>query len=190
MSEPSVTHVAVVNAEAHAPPVSESGATALGYLGLDVGQRQVSACVLLADGREAVRRWSVPNTRLGAEALVARVAELAGQQGLSRLRIGLEATAMYWWPLACFLNETPLLQSVQREVYALNPKLVHGRKKVYADNGKTDPKDAFLIAERLRIGRLPAPFQLAVVYARNRAQIVAYAWLNGAGHVANKHNLR
>jgi transposase len=165
MSEPIVTSVAVVNAKVHAPPVSDGGVTALGYLGLDVGQRQVSACVLLADGREAVRRWSVPNTRPGAEALVNRVVELAGQQTLSRLRIGLEATGLYWWPLACFLNDTPLLQGVQREVYALNPKLVHGLKKVYADNGKTDPRDAFLIAERLRIGRLPAPFQLDVVYA-------------------------
>ncbi len=61
MSKPAVVSVPVVNAEADAPLVSDNAATAPGYLGLDVGQRQVSACLLLADGREAVRRWSVPN---------------------------------------------------------------------------------------------------------------------------------
>ena len=150
---------------AQAPPASETGSAALGYLGLDVGQSEVTACLLLSDGREAVRRWSVPNTRLGAEVLVGRVVQLADQHGLGRLRIGLEATGLYWWPLACLLNDTPALQGLQYEVYALNPNLVHGLKKVYTDTGKTDPRDAFLIAERLRIGRLPAPFQLDVVYA-------------------------
>jgi transposase len=165
MANPVTSDGAGVRTEAQAPPVSESGAAALGYLGLDVSQAQVSACLLLADGREAVRRWSVPNTRPGAEALVRRAVELAGEHRLRRLRIGLEATGVYWWPLACLLNDTPLLMGLQREIYALNPKLVHGLKKVYADHGKTDPRDAFLIAERLRIGRLPAPFQLDVVYA-------------------------
>lgn len=154
-----------VGTSAQAPPVSETGSAALGYLGLDVGQSEVTACLLLSDGREAVRRWSVPNTRLGADVLVGRVVELAEQHGLGRLRIGLEATGLYWWPLACLLNDTPALQGLQYEVYALNPNLVHGLKKVYTDKGKTDPRDAFLIAERLRIGRLPAPFQLDVVYA-------------------------
>src|SRR6266487_2722050 len=165
MSKSVTSSGAMVSAETLAPPVSETEPIALGYLGLDVGQSEVTACLLLVDGREAVRRWSVPNTRLGAEVLVGRVVQLAEQHGLGRLRIGLEATGLYWWPLACLLNDTPLLQGLQPEVYALNPNLVHGLKKVYADNGKTDPRDAFLIAERLRIGRLPAPFQLDVVYA-------------------------
>ena len=32
--------------------------TRLGYVGLDVSQAEVVACLLLPDGREAVRRWS------------------------------------------------------------------------------------------------------------------------------------
>ncbi len=42
-----------VSPEAQAPPASEPEPTALGYLGLDVGQCAVTACLLLADGREA-----------------------------------------------------------------------------------------------------------------------------------------
>jgi transposase len=144
---------------------AESGAAARGYLGLDVSQEEVVACLLLPDGREATPRWGVANTQTGAEALARRLAELAAQHQLERVRIGLEATNLYWWPLACLLKDTPLLAGLEREVYALNPKLVAGLKKAYTDGGKTDRRDAFFIAERLRIGRLPAPFQVDVLYA-------------------------
>jgi transposase len=153
--------LAVPPAGAPATPVADG----LGYLGLDVSQAEVVACLLFADGREAVRRWSVPNTQSGGEALATRVAALAAQHGVRRLRIGLEATNLYWWHLACLLQTTPLLGGLEREVYALNPQLVHGLKKAYADTGKTDRQDAFFIAERLRIGRLPAPFQVDALYA-------------------------
>jgi hypothetical protein len=42
-----------VGTEAQAQPVSETGSAALGSLGLDVGQCEVTACLLLADGQEA-----------------------------------------------------------------------------------------------------------------------------------------
>jgi transposase len=140
-------------------------AAGLGYVGLDVSQAEVVACLLLPDGREAIRRWVVPNTHSGAEALALRLAALTQEHQLAGLRLGLEATNLYWWHLACLLRDTPLLCGVAHEVYALNPKLVAGLKKAYADGGKTDRRDAFFIAERLRIGRLPAPFHVDVLYA-------------------------
>jgi transposase len=155
---------------ASAPASREEGpparpAAGLGYVGLDVSQAEVVACLLLPDGREATRRWVVPNTQPGAEALAQRLATLAREHHLAGLRIGLEATNLYWWHLACLLQATPLLADLEREVYALNPKWVAGLKAAYTDGGKTDRRDAFFIAERLRIGRLPAPFQVDVLYA-------------------------
>ena len=38
------------------------------YVGLDVSHATVVACFLLADGREPVPRWTVPNTASGAGA--------------------------------------------------------------------------------------------------------------------------
>jgi transposase len=134
-------------------------------LGLDVSQAEVVACVLLPNGQEATRRWTVANSQAGAQALAERVREVATQHGVRRVRIGLEATSLYWWHLACFLADTPLLAEFERAVYLLNPRLVHGLKKAYADRGKTDRIDAWFIAERLRIGRLPAPFAVDLVYA-------------------------
>lgn len=137
----------------------------VGYLGLDVSQAEVVACLLLPDGHEAVRRWTVPNTQPGAEALAHRVAVLAAEQQLAGVAIGMEATNLYWWHLACLLRDTPVLAGLWHEVYVLNPKLVAGFKRGYAAGGKTDRRDAFFIAERLRVGRLPAPFQVDVLYA-------------------------
>ncbi len=138
----------------------------MGYVGLDVSQHEAVAAVVLADGREPVPRWSVPNTRPGAEALVARLGEVAERQGLTALRIGLEATSLYWWHLACVLADAPALAPYRPQVYALNPKLVHDFRKNYGALPKTDRADAFVIAERIRFGRqLPPPFRLDLRYA-------------------------
>jgi transposase len=150
--------------ELSATPVDHSPGS-LAFLGLDVGQNVAVACLLLGDGREPVHRWNVPNTLPGAEDLARRLLTLARMHGFRQVRIGLEATSLYWWHLACFLKDSPLLADLHHEVYALNPKLVYALKKCYSDSGKTDQLDAFFIAERLRIGRLPAPFQVDAVYA-------------------------
>jgi transposase len=151
------------------PPGAADGplppAAGLGYVGLDVSQAEVVVCVLLPDGREATRRWRVANTQPGAEDVARRLAALAHEHRLRGLRIGLEATNLYWWHLACSLKGTPHLAAVAHEVYALNPKLVAGLKKAYSESGKTDHRDAFFIAERLRLGRLPAPFHVDALYA-------------------------
>lgn len=155
---------ALVAAEDEAPPPA-SPALPTGYLGLDVSQAEVVACLLLPDGREAVRRWSVPNSQPGAEALAGRLVALVERHGLARLRIGLESTSLYWWHLACFLATSPLLAGRGVEVYALNPRLVANFKKADTEASKSDRIDASFIAERLRFGRLPAPFQLDALYA-------------------------
>lgn len=76
----------------------------------------------------------------------------------------MEDTNLYWFHLACFLKDSLLLSGLEHEVYALDPKLVAGFKKAYPNLGKTAPLDAFFIAERLRLGRLPAPFQADLLY--------------------------
>jgi transposase len=107
----------------------------------------------------------VPNTAPGAQALAARVAAVAQAHGLTRVHIGVEATGLYWRHPACFLKDAPLLAAWQPQVYVRNPQLVHGLQHVYPKRGKTDRRAAFLIAERVRRGRRPAPFQVDAVSA-------------------------
>jgi transposase len=116
------------------------------YVGVDISRDEAVVCWLLADGREPVPRWAVPNRQSGATALIDRLAELAAQHGVTELRVGLEATGLYWWHLACSLKDAPALAAYRPRVYALNPKLVHDFRRNYGALPKTDRADAFLIA--------------------------------------------
>src|SRR5215218_8636147 len=136
------------------------------FVGLDVSQREAVVCFLLGDGGEPAPRWTVPNSQPGADALIARLATLAQAHAVDALRIGMEATSLYWWHLAVALKDAPALAPYRPQVYALNPKLVRDFRKHYGALPKTDRTDAFVIAERVRFGRqLPPPFQLDVRYA-------------------------
>jgi transposase len=136
------------------------------FVGLDVSQQEAAVCFLLGDGREPAPRWTVPNSQPGADGLVAHLAALAEAHAVDELRIGMEATSLYWWHLASALKDAPALAPYRPQVYALNPKLVHDFRKHYGALPKTDRTDAFVIAERVRFGRqLPPPFQLDVRYA-------------------------
>jgi hypothetical protein len=136
-------------------------------VGLDVSQDEVVACLLLPDGREAVRRWTEPNTQPGGEALARRPAVLVHQHQLHALRIGLEATNLYWWHLACLLKDTPLLAGVAHEIYALNPKLVAGLKgaRCHCRTGRDDIATA--ACRDVQAGR-PATRQLRPVRQARR----------------------
>lgn len=138
----------------------------LRYSGLDVRQQEAAVCFLLGDGREPVPRWTAPKSLPGADALTARLAALAREHGVDELRIGMAATGLYWWHLACTRKDAPVLAPYRPRVYALNPKLVHDFRKHDGARPKTDRADAYVIAERLRFGRhLPPPFALNLRYA-------------------------
>lgn len=140
--------------------------TTLAFVGLDVSQDSARVCFLLADGEEPRPRWSIPNTQPGAAALSAELARLCILYHVDQLRIGLEATGLLWWHLACALKDDAALAPFTPQVYALNPQLVETFRKNFGALPKSDHTDAFLIAERIRYGRkLPSPFQLDTRYA-------------------------
>ena len=134
------------------------------YLGIDISMAENVCCTLLPDGTEARRRFTVTNNLPGAEQLVKEVLLLMERHHMDHLLIGLEATNFYWWHLACFLNSTAELAPFQPRVYAFNPRLVRGFKKAFPNKGKSDIYDAFVVAEQLRFGRLPAPFMPNELY--------------------------
>ena len=136
------------------------------YLGLDISQADVSVCFLLGDGHEPGPRWTIPNSQPGGEQLSACLAHLCHTHHVDELRIGLEATGLLWWHLACLLTHAAPLQPYCPHVYVLNPHLVTTFRRNYGALPKTDRADAFLIAERIRFGRqLPPPFQMDLRYA-------------------------
>src|SRR6266536_2654239 len=92
----------------------------LAYLGLDVSQKSARVCFLLADGEEPRPRWTIPNTQPGAEALSCELARLCFLYQVDQLRIGLEATGLLWWHLACALKDA--------DAFLIAERIRYGRK--------------------------------------------------------------
>jgi transposase len=135
-----------------------------GIVGLDIGRDTMSVCILTEAGAELGRRGEFANSEAGASQLITQLGQLARAHDLAGYRIGLEATGLYWWPLAVELATHPALAASQ--VFVLNPKLVSDFRSTIGTRAKTDRHDAQVIAERLRFGRgLPAPFAVDWRYA-------------------------
>jgi transposase len=122
-------------------------------VGIDVSADHHDVCLLDEAGTRLGKPLRITNNRPGAKQLLAAVAGAAPEY--QRLQIGLEATGIYWWHLARALASAPELAPFEPRLVVFNPRLIQGFRDAYTTMDKTDPDDAFLIAERLRFGRLP-----------------------------------
>jgi transposase len=111
------------------------------------------------DGVEVIPSFKLDNNRPGTQSLIEKVEKLMEGGGFSELEVAAEATGWYWFHFFQSLQSAAHLQAWPVELYALNPRLTANFKKSYVDLDKSDPIDAFVIADRLRWGRdLPASF--------------------------------
>jgi transposase len=128
-----------------------------GIVGLDIGSDSVSVCVLSPTGQELGKRHEVPNSEAGAVQLLTALVTLLDAQQWDGVRIGLEASGIYWWPLAVRLSTATELKA--SAVYPINPKPIHDFRATLGRAVKSDRADAHLIAQWVRFGhQLPAPF--------------------------------
>jgi transposase len=125
------------------------------HVGLDVSQKSVATRFVLEDGTEPIKGFSFEHNPTGVEKLVAKINTTAAQFHIDQVIIGMETTGLLWWHLSEALRNCESLQHLHPQVYAINAKLVAHFKKAYIEMDKTDPGDAFVIADRLRFGRLP-----------------------------------
>jgi len=135
------------------------------FVGLDVHSQTNRVCLMDQAGEPWGRRFSVANNRPGSQLLIVRLLEALRQGAFDSLRLAVEATNWYWLPLFQTLQQDPQLSQWPVALFTFNPRLIARYKETFSDQDKTDDSDAFLIADRLRMGRdLPAPFQLEAQY--------------------------
>ncbi len=113
------------------------------YLGIDVAKREHAVCVLDAEGQVVVKGLSIRNDRGGFDQLQALLQAHRGEQ----VMIALEATGHYWLALYAFLVGQDYAVSV------LNPLQVAAYRKAGIRKVKNDPKDAFWVADFIRVFR-------------------------------------
>jgi transposase len=111
-------------------------------VGIDIAKRTHEACVMSQDGRELGKLRRFRNTRLGVRALLDDLQQLS-----EPATIGLEATGHYWLAL-----HEELIRA-GHTVQVLNPLQTHAYRKTTVRKVKSDRKDAWLIADVVRIGR-------------------------------------
>lgn len=128
------------------------------FVGVDVAMKENKARFVDDAEQTYPVKLRFPNDAGGAVDLVEQTVTLIREHHLERVRFGLEATSFYAWHLALYLNQAAELAPFDPMVYLFNPRVISGFKKAYPDVAKTDWTDAWAIAERLRFGRLPAPF--------------------------------
>lgn len=117
------------------------------YVGIDVAKLSHSVAVVDETGALQGKPFTIKNSAAGFADLVQR---LAGVGPKANLRIGLEATGPYGWPLEFYLRSQGF------EVLLLNPLQTAAFAKGGIRRTKTDPIDARNIAELLRCGKASA----------------------------------
>ena len=129
-------------------------------VGVDAHRKANTVCLMDGHGREVGRRFTVDNNRPGAQVLVQSVTNAIQASGFDRIEVASEATGWYWFLIFETLSQDPILNPWPLHLYPVNPRLTAKFKESYADLDHGDAIDAFVTADRLRMGRdLPAPFR-------------------------------
>jgi transposase len=111
-------------------------------VGIDIAKRTHEACFMGQDGCQIGKARRFHNTRRGVRVLLEDLQQLPEPAS-----IGLEATGHYW------LAVHDELVRAGHTVQVLNPLQTHAYRKTGIRKLKTDRKDAWLIADVVRIGR-------------------------------------
>ena len=130
------------------------------FVGIDVSSKDFKVKVMNDQGDEVTKRFQASNDRLGVESLSTYLVNACKANSQVRLVIGMEATSVYIWHIQMFLAEEPNLAPFNPQIYSFNPKIVSKFKESYLDLPKNDWVDAWVIADRLRFGRLPENCQV------------------------------
>lgn len=123
------------------------------FVGIDVSSKELETCFMNTDG-DKLETLTVKNNLEGAAYLRDRIVALADKLAVAEIHVGLESTSVYSWHPAMYLHQDAALQERKTKVFTINPKLVSKFREAYPDLDKTDRLDAWVIADRLRFGRL------------------------------------
>lgn len=129
------------------------------HVGIDVSLRKAAVALLDSSGVRLGKPFEIPNTLSGTQQLEERLLALLKAGGFQGLRLGMEATHFYGFHLAEHFTASPLLLPWHPLVYLINAKRIHDFKGAFPEREKTDLVDAEVIAEFLRFGRLPTPYE-------------------------------
>ena len=134
------------------------------FVGIDLALKTNYVVIVDSQGVK-LASFSIDNDLIGAKFLRDKLLNLVEEKTITTFEIGMEATNIYWWHLHQFLLSEKILSAVCKiKVYTINPKLIKNFKKSFSKLNKTDPIDAYVIAERVRFGNLTESLMIDEIY--------------------------
>lgn len=123
------------------------------FVGIDVSSKSNAVYAMDFDENKLITS-SFRNNQPGADELAQMISACMIQHpNLDTIVIALESTSVYSIHIANFLSASEVLMPYKPYVYCVNPKATANYRKSYISMDKTDPVDAFLIADFARVGR-------------------------------------
>lgn len=123
----------------------------LKYLGIDIGKNQHEAGLINDKGQPLGKTIRFSNSRAGSDKLLAYLND--HEVSIDNCACGLEATGHYWLSVFSFLHQLGF------QVTVFNPLQSDALRNFYIRKTKTDVRDAYLIAQVIRIDSPePTPF--------------------------------
>ena len=123
------------------------------FVGIDVSSKSNVVYAMDFDENRYISS-SFSNNQPGADELAEMISEcMKKHPNLNTIIVALESTSVYSIHIANFLSTCEVLMPYKPYVYCLNPKMTANYRKTYVGMDKTDPMDAFLIADFARVGR-------------------------------------
>ena len=123
------------------------------FVGIDVSSKANVLCALDFQGNKLLNLKAL-NNQPGAESILDSILDCLSSNSLKFVVIALESTSFYSTHIANFLASNELLLAYKPLVFCLNPKSIANYRKSFVDLDKTDPLDAYIIADFARCGRI------------------------------------
>ena len=123
------------------------------FIGIDVSSRSNYVFALDFFGKKLLS-FEARNNLPGSEEIVSKILTCLNENNLTHLTIAMESTSFYSWHIANTLATHDALIWFKPKVYCLNPRVISAYKKSFVDIDKTDPKDAFVISDFARVGKI------------------------------------
>ena len=124
------------------------------FVGIDVSSKSNVICAMDFYKNQFIKT-SVSNNQPGAYQLICQIVSVMQKHtDLNTVVVALESTSIYSVHIANYLSSCEELMPYHPYVFCLNPKMTANYRKSFIGMNKTDPLDAFIIADFARAGRI------------------------------------
>ncbi|WP_329602303.1 IS110 family transposase [Blautia liquoris] len=124
------------------------------FVGIDVSSKSNVVYAMDFDENKLLSP-SFRNNQPGADELAGMIQDcMKDHPNLNMIVAALESTSVYSIHIANYLSTCESLMPYKAYVFCLNPKATANYRKSYVAMDKTDPMDAYLIADFARVGRI------------------------------------